>query len=79
MKGFSLNFAASKKIDFSKIKNIVCNINQKLSIPIKQSTIIRDKKDWSLHTKNSDKIYRLVYDKRIVLDDLTTIPFGYKI
>ena len=47
VKGFSLNFSASKKIDFNRIKNIVCNMT-KDTINVAQNTIIRDKKNWSV-------------------------------
>lgn len=40
--------------------------------------IAKDKTDWTLTTKTMQKVYRMVYDKRIIRDDLTTIPYGYK-
>jgi hypothetical protein len=42
-----------------------------------QSTLVRNKNDWSLRTKTSDKIYRMVYDKRIICDDLSTLTYGF--
>ena len=65
VKGFSLNFAASKKIDFDKIKNIVYHLRNE-KILINQTTITRDKSDWSVRTKQTDTIYRMVCDKRII-------------
>jgi hypothetical protein len=76
VKGFSLNFKASKKIDFDRIKQIVCHMREE-RINITQSTIVRDKTDWSLKTKSTDKVYRMVYDKRIIREDLSTIPYGF--
>ena len=49
----------------------------KEKILIRQSTIVRNKKDWTLKTISTDKIYRMVYDKRIIREDLSTIPYGY--
>ena len=77
VKGFDLNFSASKKIDFEKIKEIVKNPSETKTIALEQSNIKRNKNDWTVHTNNIEKIYRLVYDKRIILPDLSTIPFGY--
>ena len=76
VKGFSLNFAASKKIDFDKIKQIVCHFRNE-KIVINQSKIVRDKKDWSVRTKHNDKIYRMVCDKTIIQDNLSTLPYGF--
>jgi hypothetical protein len=76
VEGFSLNYAASRRIDFDKIKNIVCNIRQE-RVSVRQSTLVRNKNDWSLRTKTSDKIDRMVYDKRIICDDLSTLPYGF--
>ena len=76
VKGFDLNFKASQKIDFEKIKHIVQNPDE--TVTIHQSNIKRDKNNWTVHTNNVEKIYRLVYDKRIILPNLETIPFGYK-
>jgi len=79
VKGFDLNYLTSKSIDFEKIKQIVQNPNEKLQIALKQSNIKRNKTDWTLHNNNVEKIYRMVYDKRVILPNLYTIPFGYKL
>ena len=76
VKGFSLNFKGSKKIDFDRIKQIVCHMRED-RINITQSTIVRDKADWSLKTNSTDKVYRMVFDKRIIREDLSTIPNGF--
>ena len=77
IKGFSLNIAASSTIDFQKIKEIVTS-KEEIEIPIEQNTITRDKSNWTVQTKTFNKIYRQVYDKRIILNDLSTVPYGFK-
>ena len=77
VKGFDLNFTTSLKIDFEKIKDIVKNPSENKTIVLEQSNIKRNKNDWTVHSNHIEKIYRLVYDKRIILPNLTTIPFGY--
>ena len=76
IKGFSLNLAASSIIDFDTIKNMVRS-KEEIQIPIEQNTITRNKTNWTVQTKSFNKIYRQVYDKRVILDDLTTVPYGY--
>ena len=39
--------------------------------------ISRDKYSNILNNKKDDKQYRVVYDKRVILDNLDTFPFGF--
>lgn len=48
-------------------------------IPVKQLVFSRSIIDWSLKTDEIYKQYGFVYTKRRLLDDLKTIPFGFKI
>lgn len=75
VKGFSLNHSTSKVINFQKIKDIVLDCNVSTSVRVPQSTIQR--KRGNIVTQEGTKMYRLVYEKRVLLDDLSTIPFGY--
>jgi hypothetical protein len=59
-----------------KIKNIVCNMREE-RVYVRHSTLVRNKIDCSLRTKTSDKINRMVYDKRIICDDSSTLPNGF--
>ncbi|CAF1095770.1 unnamed protein product [Brachionus calyciflorus] len=46
-------------------------------IKVEQQKFTRDKVNWNFKTNVITKLYGFVYDKRILLDDLSTIPFGY--
>ena len=76
VRGFTLNHLASLKITFDSIKNIVRN-DQQAKISTEQLKFITSKKTWSVMTKTEKKEYGMVYDKRILHEDLTTLPFGF--
>ena len=77
VKGFSLNANTSKLINFDSIKDLVLNY-RKRKIEAKQLIFTRDKKNWSVQCQENKKIYGFVYNKRRILDDLTTLPFGFQ-
>jgi hypothetical protein len=78
VKGFTLNYIASLAVNFESMKEIVLNDNSK-KISVNQMKIIRDIKNWRLYSTEAIKEYGFTYDKRILLTDLTTIPYGYLI
>ena len=38
---------------------------------------VKNKKEWNIKTKIEKKKYGFVYDKRVLFEDLTTLPFGF--
>lgn len=78
VKGFNLNYLASLKITFDSIKNIVTN-DQEETIKVKQLQFRTNKTDWSVKASIVDKIYGFVYDKRILLENFDTLPYGYQL
>ena len=76
IKGITLHNLAKMKLNFDTIKNIVCNSkDQKICVP--QFKISRNKYDWQLRSDIINKNYGFVYNKRILYDDLTTLPYGF--
>jgi hypothetical protein len=59
------------------MKELVLNKKLDEKISVEQNTFIRDKSNWSIRTEVINKLYRLVYDKRILLEDFTTLPYGF--
>ena len=49
----------------------------KVIVVTNPSKISRDKYNNVLYNRKEDKQYRVVYDKRVILNDLDTIPYGY--
>ena len=77
VKGFTLNYQASQKINFETMKRIV-QTDQSEKITVDQLKFLRDKHDWSISTSVIQKQYGFVYDKRVVKEDFSTVPYGYK-
>lgn len=76
IKGFTQNHITSLKLDMNAIKNIVCE-DQEKKITVDQLKFVKDKKDWTIKSKIEKKNYGFVYDKRVLFEDLSTLPFGY--
>ena len=76
VKGFTLNHLSSLSINFESIKNLVLNERNK-KIQVDQLKFTRNKIDWDIKTDIISKMYGFVYDKRVLLNDLSTLPYGY--
>ena len=71
-----MNNLTSLKISFDSIKEIVLT-NQNNKIDCEQLLFTRNKNDWSVQTHVVNKNYGMVYNKRVIQNDLTTLPFGF--
>jgi hypothetical protein len=76
VKGFTLNHVAAQQISFESIKSIVCG-NHAEKIQIEQNKFSRNKHTWNVKTESIFKLYGFVYDKRVIVDDLKTLPYGF--
>ncbi|XP_072377730.1 uncharacterized protein [Diabrotica undecimpunctata] len=75
VKGISLNYAVSKTINFDKIKEMVLEKADPVSIVTKQ---IQRTQDHCVITKTLEKIYRPNSTKRKFSENFTSVPYGYK-
>ena len=77
VRGFTLNYKNSQLINFDSVKQLVIT-NSKSTIPINNPCkITRNKRKRTLFNSNETKDYRIVYTKRVVLNNLDTLPYGY--
>jgi hypothetical protein len=83
LKGFTLNHKNSLLINFEVMRDMVLsqkiqgNPNLKTVVTINDKKIRRKKYQCKIYNTKEVKKYRAVYNKRIILPDLTTVPFGY--
>ena len=81
IRGITLNCTARQKVNFDVIRELVhlhavCKVNDKVTVDIPYK-ITRNAKDKNIETKRMKKDYRIVYDKRLIIDDYKTLPYGY--
>ena len=86
VKGFSLNHKASQIINFETMKDMILNSvtplqgdpeNLKTVYTVKKAKISRDKNAMLIYNKPEVKAFKPIYTKRVVRDDLSTVPYGY--
>ena len=80
VRGFSLNYKASQILNFESMKEALYAWKQKkpYEIVTVKTEIVRNKHEPKVINRVVGKHYGVVYDKRKVLPDFTTLPFGYK-
>ena len=76
VRGFSLTFKNSQLINFKAIKDMVFHGHGGPTV-VNEHKITREVHKRKIVNKVESKKYRLVYTKRVVLPDLTTVPYGY--
>ncbi len=81
VRGITLNRTTQQKINPDVIRALVylhteCNTQAKVTVDI-PFKITRDKKEKNIVTKKMKKDYRIVYDKRVIVDNYKTLPHGF--
>lgn len=80
VKGFSINDDVSALVNFEALKRKVHAFVQKGE---RQETTVRIQRiektsDRKIVTVIRGKLHRVTFDKRVILPDFTTIPYGYR-
>ena len=81
VRGFSLNYKGSQVINFESMKEALFAWKNKtpLELVTIKTEIVRDKHEPKVYNRSVSKHYGVVYDKRKLLPDFTTLPYGFKI
>lgn len=80
VKGITQTHQCSERINFDSVKELVDGYlagSRDEAIESPQHSIRRDKKGFWLKNVAFNKKFRVVYDKRRLFRDGTTLPFGY--
>ena len=80
VRGFSLNYRNSQIVNFASMKDTLYSWkrNENAELVTVTTEICRHKfENPMVYTRQIAKKYNVVYNKRRVLDDLTTLPYGY--
>ncbi len=81
VRGTTLNHTTIQKINPHVIRALVylhteCDTEAKVTVNI-PFKITRDKKEKNIVTKKMTKDYRIVYDKRVIVENYGTLPYGF--
>jgi hypothetical protein len=81
VRGITLNYRTAQKVNFNLMCDMVCLValsdftdRISVNIPFK---IIRDTKEKSVKTRIENKDYRIVYNKRVIVNNFDTLPYGF--
>ena len=80
VRGFSLNYDNSKVINFESMKKCLVEWLNGNDSPVRtvKTEIRREKYEAEVCTRKMSKNYGVCYDKRRVVNNYQTVPFGYK-
>ena len=81
VRGITLDCTARQKVNFESIWELVslpakCGVTGTVSMDI-PFRITRNTRTKEIQTKRMKKVYRVVYNKRVIIDDYKTLPYGY--
>jgi hypothetical protein len=79
VRGFTLNHVNAQLINFNTVRDMVLAPLRNESVDlVNPSKISRDKHGAKIYNRREIKRYQVVYTKRVIRDDLDTLPYGYK-
>ena len=79
IRGFTLNYLNAQSLNLEALLDVVTNDPSREIVVTDPSKIVRNHAQREVFTVSQDKRYKLVYDKRVRVQDGTfrTLPYGY--
>ena len=77
VRGITLNHKNAKDINFKALKDMVTGVGEKNITVTDNFKIVRDRCESKVFTQTQSKDYKIVYDKRVIVENYQTIPYGY--
>lgn len=79
VKGITLNYTNEQSVNLESLTGLVKNYVMKNPSEIRTSAsqIAREKKGFHLKNKVVGKTFRIVYNKRVLVENYNTLPYGY--
>lgn len=77
VRGITLNYRTQQDVNFNVMSNMVKGIGPEkvtVNIPFK---IVREKNNKDVITRSETKDYRVVYNKRVIVNSYDTLPYGF--
>ncbi len=81
VRGITLNHATSQRVNLGVMRSLVqlytgCDTEAKVTVDV-PFKITRDRKRARIESKWMTKDYRVVYNKRAIVKNFETLPYGY--
>ena len=77
VRGITLNYKNALDINFDTVCDMVTNSKTKKLTVTDEHKILRDSKNTRVITSEQNKEYKIVFDKRVIISDSNTLPYGY--
>jgi len=77
VRGITLNFRNAQMINFNTISQMVRGVGEEKITVTNPCKIVRNLKTREILSKPESKDYRIVYTKRVIVDNYNTLPYGY--
>ena len=77
VRGITLNYRTVQDVNLELMYNMVKGVGPDKVIVKIPHKIVRDKNEKNIISRNESKQYRVVYNKRVIVNDFDTLPYGF--